>query len=54
MLDKLYLGQDHLGLILSVSKCAHLVFKIAIKNAPYIVSTLILNGEDVARVQEWK
>ena len=28
MLDKLYLGLDHLGLTVNVSKCAHLVFKM--------------------------
>ena len=53
MLDKMYLELDYLGLTINVSKCAYLVFKKA-KNAPYIGSTLILNGEDVARVQKWK
>ena len=42
-----------MGLTVSVSKCACLLFKKA-KNAPYIASTLILNGEAVERVQEWK
>ena len=53
MFDELLLGIDYLGLTFNVGMCAYLLFKEA-KNAPYIASTLILNDEAVACVQEWK
>ena len=42
-----------MGLTVNVGKWACLVFKRA-KKAPCIAIILILNGEDVAHVQEWK